>query len=152
MEAPTTYRTLHVCTCILSSSSTSRTTSIPQTHTQIQSTRTNTPTSNSNTMTDNTNPGNFANRPKEEVQKIASKGGQTGTENSGVSLRYPIPHPQPPAQSLIRLSSHPWTPTSRKISPQWAVKPRAVHSRRDPRRPRRRVVRAVNLLRLMPDI
>jgi len=34
-------------------------------------------------MTDNTNPGNFANRPKEEVQAIASKGGQSGTENSG---------------------------------------------------------------------
>ncbi|KAK3063339.1 hypothetical protein LTS18_001167 [Coniosporium uncinatum] len=34
-------------------------------------------------MTDNTNPGNFANRPKEEVQNIASKGGQSGTENSG---------------------------------------------------------------------
>ncbi|KAF4472425.1 conidiation-specific 10 [Fusarium albosuccineum] len=27
-------------------------------------------------MTDNPNPGNFANRPKEEVQEIASKGGQ----------------------------------------------------------------------------
>lgn len=27
-------------------------------------------------MTDNTNPGNFANRPKEEVSEIASKGGQ----------------------------------------------------------------------------
>lgn len=36
-------------------------------------------------MTDNNNqnPGNFANRSKEEVQNIASKGGQTGTENSG---------------------------------------------------------------------
>ncbi|KAL9632373.1 MAG: hypothetical protein Q9164_005358 [Protoblastenia rupestris] len=34
-------------------------------------------------MTDNTNPGNFANRAKEEVQNIASKGGQSGTENSG---------------------------------------------------------------------
>lgn len=34
-------------------------------------------------MTDNQNPGNFANRPKEEVQNIASKGGQTNTENSG---------------------------------------------------------------------
>lgn len=34
-------------------------------------------------MADNSNPGNFANRPKEEVQNIASKGGQTGTENSG---------------------------------------------------------------------
>lgn len=27
-------------------------------------------------MADNNNPGNFANRPKEEVQAIASKGGQ----------------------------------------------------------------------------
>lgn len=35
------------------------------------------------TMADNSNPGNFSNRPKEEVQNIASKGGQTGTENSG---------------------------------------------------------------------
>ena len=34
-------------------------------------------------MTDNTNPGNFANRPKKEVQAAASKGGQSGTENSG---------------------------------------------------------------------
>jgi len=37
-------------------------------------------------MADNGNPGNFANRPKEEVQNIASKGGRTGAENSGVSL------------------------------------------------------------------
>lgn len=28
-------------------------------------------------MTGNANPGNFANRPKEEVQEIASKGGQS---------------------------------------------------------------------------
>ncbi|GAB7362723.1 hypothetical protein MBLNU230_g3029t1 [Neophaeotheca triangularis] len=34
-------------------------------------------------MTDNQNPGNFANRPQEEVSNIASKGGKTGTENSG---------------------------------------------------------------------
>ncbi|KAF1348017.1 hypothetical protein BDV97DRAFT_400206 [Delphinella strobiligena] len=27
-------------------------------------------------MTDNTNPGNFANRPKDEVKDIASKGGK----------------------------------------------------------------------------
>lgn len=38
-------------------------------------------------MTDNQNPGNFANRPKEEVQNIASKGGQTNTENSGFVSR-----------------------------------------------------------------
>ncbi|PNP48049.1 conidiation-specific protein 10 [Trichoderma gamsii] len=30
-------------------------------------------------MADNTNPGNFANRPKEEVQNIASKGGQASS-------------------------------------------------------------------------
>ena len=34
-------------------------------------------------MADNGNPGNFANRPTEDVKDIASKGGQTGTENSG---------------------------------------------------------------------
>lgn len=34
-------------------------------------------------MTDNQNPGNFANRSKDEVQNIASKGGQTGSENAG---------------------------------------------------------------------
>ncbi|KAK6857760.1 hypothetical protein PG995_005459 [Apiospora arundinis] len=32
--------------------------------------------------TGNTNPGNFANRPKDEVQEIASKGGQS-SHNSG---------------------------------------------------------------------
>jgi len=38
-------------------------------------------------MTDNTNPGNFANRPKEEVQAIASKGGKAshGGGSSGGS-------------------------------------------------------------------
>ena len=41
------------------------------------------PKQHSSTMADNSNPGNFSNRPKEEVQNIASKGGQTGTENSG---------------------------------------------------------------------
>ena len=33
--------------------------------------------------TNNSNPGNFANRPKEEVRAIASKGGRSGTENKG---------------------------------------------------------------------
>jgi len=40
-------------------------------------------------MTDNTNPGNFVNRPKEEVQEIASKGGQSGTQNSGFASMDP---------------------------------------------------------------
>lgn len=36
--------------------------------------------------TGNTNPGNFANRPREEVQEIASKGGQSrGAVSSGGS-------------------------------------------------------------------
>ena len=39
-------------------------------------------------MTDNTNPGNFANRPKEEVQEIASKGGQS-SHNSGFASMDP---------------------------------------------------------------
>lgn len=37
-------------------------------------------------MTDNTNPGNFANRPKEEVQKIASKGGQSSHQGGFASM------------------------------------------------------------------
>ena len=35
--------------------------------------------------TSNTNPGNFANRPKEEVQAIASKGGKTSHGSSNAS-------------------------------------------------------------------
>ncbi|KAH0831552.1 Conidiation-specific protein [Fonsecaea pedrosoi] len=37
-------------------------------------------------MTDNTNPGNFANRPKEEVQEIASKGGQASHSGGFASM------------------------------------------------------------------
>jgi hypothetical protein len=37
-------------------------------------------------MTDNTNPGNFANRPKEEVQNIASKGGQASHTGGFASM------------------------------------------------------------------
>ena len=37
-------------------------------------------------MTENTNPANFANRPKEEVQEIASKGGQAS--HSGALLAW----------------------------------------------------------------
>ena len=34
-------------------------------------------------MSGNDNPGNFANRSADDVKAAASKGGQTGTENSG---------------------------------------------------------------------
>ncbi|KAK4498728.1 hypothetical protein PRZ48_009238 [Zasmidium cellare] len=34
-------------------------------------------------MSGNDNPGNFANRSADDVKDAASKGGQTGTENSG---------------------------------------------------------------------
>ena len=37
-------------------------------------------------MTENTNPGNFANRPKEEVQAIASKGGQASHSGGFASM------------------------------------------------------------------
>jgi general stress protein YciG len=37
-------------------------------------------------MTDNPNPGNFANRPKEEVQEIASKGGQSSHSGGFASM------------------------------------------------------------------
>ncbi|KAF2459206.1 conidiation-specific protein 10 [Lineolata rhizophorae] len=37
-------------------------------------------------MTDNPNPGNFANRPKEEVQSIAQKGGQSSHQGGFASM------------------------------------------------------------------
>ena len=37
-------------------------------------------------MTDNTNPGNFANRPKEEVSSIAQRGGQASHTGGFASM------------------------------------------------------------------
>ncbi|KAL9610738.1 MAG: hypothetical protein Q9167_004557, partial [Letrouitia subvulpina] len=37
-------------------------------------------------MADNENPGNFANRPKEEVQAAAQKGGQASTTGGFASM------------------------------------------------------------------
>ncbi|KAI0970654.1 conidiation-specific protein 10 [Xylaria arbuscula] len=37
-------------------------------------------------MSNNSNPGNFANRPKEEVQEIASKGGQASHQSGFASV------------------------------------------------------------------
>ena len=37
-------------------------------------------------MTGNTNPGNFANRPKEEVSKIGQKGGQSSHQEGFASM------------------------------------------------------------------
>jgi hypothetical protein len=37
-------------------------------------------------MADNSNPGNFANRPKEEVQEIAKKGGQASHSGGFASM------------------------------------------------------------------
>ncbi|KAI1068487.1 hypothetical protein LB507_004344, partial [Fusarium sp. FIESC RH6] len=38
------------------------------------------------TGTDNSNPGNFANRPKEEVRDIASKGGKSSHSGGFASM------------------------------------------------------------------
>ena len=37
-------------------------------------------------MTDNQNPGNFANRDKEEVKNIAAKGGEASTQGGFASM------------------------------------------------------------------
>ncbi|KAJ5981968.1 hypothetical protein N7451_012068 [Penicillium sp. IBT 35674x] len=37
-------------------------------------------------MSDNTNPGNFANRPHEEVENIAQKGGQSSHQGGFASM------------------------------------------------------------------
>lgn len=42
--------------------------------------------SSGNTTTHNTNPGNFANRPKEEVREIASKGGKASHSGGFASM------------------------------------------------------------------
>ncbi|MCJ1289436.1 hypothetical protein MMC34_000968 [Xylographa carneopallida] len=43
-------------------------------------------------MADSSNPGNFANRPKEEVKEIASKGGQaSGTPGGSSGSSDPTP-------------------------------------------------------------
>ncbi|KAL8811001.1 MAG: hypothetical protein Q9200_002140 [Gallowayella weberi] len=49
-------------------------------------------------MADNSNPGNFANRPKEEVQAAAQKGGQTSTTGGFASM-------DPDKQTAIILSA-----------------------------------------------
>jgi len=75
-------------------------------------------------MTDNTNPGNFANRPKEEVQEIASKGGQASHTGGFASMPKeqvvcPSPSPSLPISPLSPyiLSSlipqHPVIPTQK---------------------------------------
>ncbi len=37
--------------------------------------------------TNNSNPGNFANRPKDELKKISRRGGMAGSENKGFASR-----------------------------------------------------------------
>jgi general stress protein YciG len=37
-------------------------------------------------MTDNSNPGNFSNRPREEVQNIGKKGGQSSRSGGFASM------------------------------------------------------------------
>jgi general stress protein YciG len=44
------------------------------------------PSTNTMAPTDNSNPGNFANRPKDEVSEIASKGGQTSHSGGFASM------------------------------------------------------------------
>ena len=73
-------------------------------------------------MTDNTNPGNFANRPKEEVKEIASKGGQS-SHNSG----FASVDPDKQVRNIIkhRASVADTWPCSAKLLPR-AVKPPVV--------------------------
>ncbi len=69
-------------------------------------------------MTDNTNPGNFANRPKEEVQEIASKGGQSSHTGGFASM---------PKEQVVRLSLL-YESSSLQPTPQYPI--RKSNSRR----------------------
>jgi general stress protein YciG len=52
-------------------------------------------------MSDNPNPGNFANRPKEEVQDIASKGGHSSHSSGFASMD---PDKQVSQSSLVAIA------------------------------------------------
>ena len=93
-------------------------------------------------MTDNTNPGNFANRSKEEVQNIASKGGQTGTENKGFASM--------PTEQVVSSPLHADPDINTKISHSKKLRPKvdrrlAVHLSQVVRRRRKLDVRVDQL-------
>ena len=96
-------------------------------------------------MADNTNPGNFANRPKEEVQNIASKGGQAshagGFANMDPDKQVGL-HPEmySTVETALIDAHHRRRLRLREDRPQ------AAPSRKAARRPRRPVARVDLLL------
>ena len=96
-------------------------------------------------MADNANPGNFANRPKEEVQAAAQKGGQSSTTggfasmdpDKQVRLQYP--------SDIITSFPCPSNTYNRKTLHPREDRQAAVHSNLEARRRRRLVVKVANL-------
>jgi general stress protein YciG len=83
-------------------------------------------------MTENTNPGNFANRPKEEVQEIARKGGQASHTGGFASMDpdkqvWSSIHLSPPP---IPQSLHPKSPRTLlpKVTPTYTAAPTQLHN------------------------
>lgn len=75
-------------------------------------------------MSGNDNPGNFANRPTEEVQEIASKGGQASHSGGFASMD---PDKQVCARRITTERTINWRDSlSSETLHQKAVKPRAV--------------------------
>jgi general stress protein YciG len=92
-------------------------------------------------MADNGNPGNFANRPKEEVQNIASKGGQASHNGGFASMDADkqVCNCSSPTLHCIAL-----TVCSARSHPR-AEKLRLAVSSQDPRRLRKLVARVDSL-------
>ena len=85
--------------------------------------------------TGNTNPGNFANRPKEEVSEIAKKGGESSHQGGFASM-----DPDKQVTYLMHLPSLAVSVTNstcRRRLHQWVVKHQVAHSKREVRLPKR---------------
>ena len=85
--------------------------------------------------TGNTNPGNFANRPQEEVSEIAKKGGQASHEGGFASMDPEKQVISIPTSSIISEVDDD-NGYRRKLHP-WEGKPQADRLRRAVRLPRR---------------
>lgn len=95
-------------------------------------------------MADNSNPGNFANRPKEEVQAAAQKGGQTSTTGGFASMD-PDKQVRSRYRMLTRLIStfNSYNGHRETLRPK-EDRPAAAHSNLEVRRRRKLAAKAVN--------
>ena len=92
-------------------------------------------------MTDNTNPGNFANRPKEEVVEAAKKGGKTVGEGqgfAGMDTEQVVSNHAVTSQRMIDMANYAnYILLCRRTSHPKVAKHRAEVLRKEARQPKR---------------